>query len=561
MAELTSSAELSKPLLNHANQDAQLHPSAPPVSEQPGALSVPMAEPLANEPWAVGHTNVYGGGLQGSGTLHAPSHPHATDAAWHARRKETLLEWGRKRERQLHRFPSCCMDQMLSGGTALFPPRLLDPEEWLTAGEREMLRRVEQLVAPAGGGTPFAMDMLAARIYDVNVKIILDNSGSMAGDMFGQFQQTHGQTDKPWIEWMSRTCRLQTPGNSFMQYQDFLSPEEAFAAMFRQPTGPCPCRNPCAGCCGPAGPCGPAYLTQPLRSAIDPRRRRWYFARDHLRKWMAVYRAMGLEPPVHLLNGMQGLGSRVQGPDVDRIFEQRPGGTTPLSAALLRVISEHQQECAAAAAARPLLLLVITDGEANNMLCFNAALDAVQNQYFGDVQCCLMGLSLVPEDIEWFENEECDDTRIRTVEAFEVEQCQMLRREVITREGDYNFAMHTYRTLVTNFFPADYDYEAPIQNMRHRCYITLHGRDRWWQHKSRGVDRTLALAQNSYSRNTVNPCLLGGPYFCLSWLVGAAVLTPIYLATGCCCCGIGQGNEFCKCRHTDCIDDMCADDE
>ena len=46
------------------------------------------------------------------------------------------------------------------------------------------------------------------------------------------------------------------------------------------------------------------------------------------------------------------------------------------------------------------------------------------------------------------------------VEAYEVEQQQMLRQEVIKREGDYNFDMHVYRTLVTNLFPADYDYEA-----------------------------------------------------------------------------------------------------
>ena len=66
---------------------------------------------------------------------------------------------------------------------------------------------------------------------------------------------------------------------------------------------------------------------------------------------------------------------------------------------------------------------------------FNGVLDAIQNRQHGDVQVCLMGLSLVPEDIEWFEDEECDDTHIRTIEAFEVEQQQMLRREVITKEA------------------------------------------------------------------------------------------------------------------------------
>merc|ERR1711920_883995 len=82
------------------------------------------------------------------------------------------------------------------------------------------------------------------------------------------------------------------------------------------------------------------------------------------------------------------------------------------------------------------------------------------------------------EDIEWFEDEECDDTRIRTIEAWEVEQQMILYRKVIPRSNDYSFSMHVYRALVTNYFPADYDYEAPIQTLRHRLYITLHALDR-----------------------------------------------------------------------------------
>merc|ERR1719401_3137079 len=127
-----------------------------------------------------------------------------------------------------------------------------------------------------------------------------------------------------------------------------------------------------------------------------------------------------------------------------------------------------------------MLLLVLTDGEADNMFTFNRTLDEIQNGVYGDVQVCLMGLSLVKADIEWFENEECDETRIRTVEAFEVEQRLIQMKEVVKKEGGYNFAMHTYRVLLTNYFPADYDYEAPLQNLRHRLYITIHGRDRWW---------------------------------------------------------------------------------
>merc|ERR1719261_1830400 len=61
---------------------------------------------------------------------------------------------------------------------------------------------------------------------------------------------------------------------------------------------------------------------------------------------------------------------------------------------------------------------------------------------------------------------------------FKVEQQQILWRKVIQRSNDYNFEMHTFRALVTNFFPADYDYEAPVQTLRHRLYITLHALDR-----------------------------------------------------------------------------------
>merc|ERR1711977_394706 len=109
---------------------------------------------------------------------------------------------------------------------------------------------------------------------------------------------------------------------------------------------------------------------------------------------------------------------------------------------------------------------------------FNRTLDQVQDEMYGDVQVCLMGLSLQPEDIAWFEDEECDDTRIRTIEPWEVEQQQIMWRQVIGSPGQYTFAMHTMRALVTNLFPADYDCEAPLQTLRHRLYITLHAIDR-----------------------------------------------------------------------------------
>ena len=161
--------------------------------------------------------------------------------------------------------------------------------------------------------------------------------------------------------------------------------------------------------------------------------------------------------------------------------------------------------------------------------------------------------------VDRFENEECDDTRVRTVECFEVEQQQMLRREVITREGDYNFDMHVFRTLLTNFFPADYDYEAPIQNMRHRLYITLHGWDRWWSLRSVGVERTLAQARYGGGagygyQSAAAAQQLCGCYQCCSDCCGAAVCTPLYVLTGACCCGLLQGQECCQCRPTDCLD-------
>jgi hypothetical protein len=64
------------------------------------------------------------------------------------------------------------------------------------------------------------------------------------------------------------------------------------------------------------------------------------------------------------------------------------------------------------------------------MVAFNRVLDECQNQVYGDVQLCFLGLSLVPKDVEWFENEECDETRIRTVEPYEVERRQMQLKEV-----------------------------------------------------------------------------------------------------------------------------------
>jgi len=168
-----------------------------------------------------------------------------------------------------------------------------------------------------------------------------------------------------------------------------------------------------------------------------------------------------------------------------------------------------------------LLIIGITDGEANNMLTFCNLLDCIQNNQYGDVQVSLMGLSLVKEDIEWFENEECDETRIRTIESYEVEQRQIQLKEVVKKEGNYNYQMHIYRCLVTNFYPAEYDYEAHLQNLRHRLYITIHGRDRWYG---------------------INSCV---------WKTCCSDLccTACFICTCCHCNGWCQGNEICASKY------------
>merc|ERR1719330_1456912 len=89
------------------------------------------------------------------------------------------------------------------------------------------------------------------------------------------------------------------------------------------------------------------------------------------------------------------------------------------------------------------LILILTDGEANNMESFMQLLDQCQNGVYGDVQICMMGISLEPSDIKWFEEEECDETRIRTIEPFEVEQLQIRMREVVQQEAGYNFDLHS----------------------------------------------------------------------------------------------------------------------
>merc|ERR1719350_2257877 len=169
-------------------------------------------------------------------------------------------------------------------------------------------------------------------------------------------------------------------------------------------------------------------------------------------------------------------------------------------------------------------------------------LDQCQNGMFGDVQVCFMGISLQPEDIEWFEEEECDETRIRTVEAYEVEQLQIRMREVVKKEGGYNFDLHSYRPLVTNYFPADYDYEAHLQNLRHRVFITSHRCDRQ-------IATCCRCCGNTDPECDSCPCWYYG-WSCASGVVCSAC----FLATGCHACGWCQGERCGKCQKPDLIE-------
>merc|ERR1712232_1190841 len=115
------------------------------------------------------------------------------------------------------------------------------------------------------------------------------------------------------------------------------------------------------------------------------------------------------------------------------------------------------------------------------------------------------------------------------------EQRQIRLKEVVKKEAGYNFDLHSVRALVTNFFPADYDYEAPLQNLRHRLYITYHGRDRWWGLNS----------------------------FCYRWLCSNILCGTCFLLTCCHCRGWCQGNECCSGKYQchDCLEGCCDFEE
>lgn len=356
-----------------------------------------------------------------------------------------------------------------------------------------MISRLEHILQRTGRANALARDMLTPLIYSIEVKIILDDSGSMAGSMFG---------------------RAGIAGNQEQVLQRLVQPRS---------------------CCGllPSR----KQLPAPAPSPISPWEPRWKFALDALRRWHEIYSVLGIDPVVYQMNGPQlRLSSFASGNAFHR------GGRTPSTETLFQVLTRRNRQSQVTRQdlinniRNPLrqcpgrqFVLILTDGEANNMETFMSLLDQCQNGVFGDIQICFLGISLEPADIEWFEEEECEETRIRTIEPFEVEQRQIRMREVVQQEAGYNFDMHSVRALVTNFFPADYDYEAPLQNLRHRLYITAHGRDRWW--------------------GDMHPC-----WKCFS----VPISWCCFIGTGACCCGWCQGNECGKCRKPECWE--CAND-
>lgn len=437
----------------------------------------------AEEPWRFGPEPVYKHHADPSqalrGLVHAPSSMNSMSQDWHSARKQILREWGQKREAEMHRPPLWCMDQLCSG-SGLFPPRHLD-DSWFTPEELQMISSLERLLQATGHAAELARDMMALRIYDIDIRIIADDSGSMSCGMIGGFDGGWGRSG--WTKEMIQTVF----GRRAFRPDDL--------AMFND-------------------------------SPFPPTTPRWNLLKDHLLKWDEVFNIMKVERKVYFLN-------RRADPteSMDQLLSTFPGGGTPMGSTFNRVLSEYQKE--GLRQDRPCLILALTDGEANDKDVFNRTLDQIQDGLHGDVQVCLMGLSLEPEDIEWFEDEECDDTRIRTIEAWEVEQQMILYRKVIPRSDCYSFSMHVYRALVTNYFPADYDYEAPIQTLRHRLYITLHALDR----RFTGIrDAKYASGMSTISKDAMTCCVPTAAVigFLLGGVKGCACGTGLAVcASGC----------------------------
>merc|ERR1719181_1055937 len=80
------------------------------------------------------------------------------------------------------------MDQLCSG-SGLFPPRLLN-DEWFTDEELAMVGRLEVLFKDTGHAQMLSRDVMALKIFDVDVRIIADDSGSMSWSMLRQANNT-----------------------------------------------------------------------------------------------------------------------------------------------------------------------------------------------------------------------------------------------------------------------------------------------------------------------------------------------------------------------------------
>lgn len=409
------------------------------------------------------------------------------------------------------------MDQMVSG-SGFLPLRLLD-EAWLLPQEQTMVRRLEQMLSGTGRGRDLAWDILSLIVYNIDVSVVLDDSGSMQLDMFGKPVGGYGGGYGGAYGGAGSVGGYDGGSSLTLAMRQVSSSAESSWCDQVGFEDPMAMRQLMANRRGSLSSAMPTVAPSPL----SPTHRRWYFARDALRRWWHVFQVLGIDPPLYLLNGPCTRCSQLE-----HVFARQPSGTTPMTQALQAAVGNS-----ASSQGRSALVLVITDGEADDMYGFNALLDSCQNGQFGDMQICLLGLSLVPQDIEWFENEECDETRIRTVEAYEVEARQIRLREVVRKEGGYNFEMHSYRSLVTNLFPADYDYEAPLQNLRHRLYITAHGRDRWW-----GLNSML-----------------------WRWCCSNGICVCCFIGTGYHCCGWCQGNECGKCQKPELLEGCCGGEE
>lgn len=151
-----------------------------------GPLPVVRGEPIRQFPVpnsATGTGTVWSGaGPPGANML---SQYQKGSLEWQRTRASLLRDWGRQRETGMHREPNWVMDQLVSG-TGLYPPRMLN-DDWFSDEELAMIHALTDLLQTTGFGGPMARDMLSLKIYDVDIRIIVDDSGSMGSNMFGTY--------------------------------------------------------------------------------------------------------------------------------------------------------------------------------------------------------------------------------------------------------------------------------------------------------------------------------------------------------------------------------------